>query len=249
MIRNLIRPGIEAVKEFWKPMLLIELCGLVVVVAYFKSAHVKAGADVLGQWSTKGGVLFAMAACAIASAVVPELAKMIALGDTHWDRRRWNNLVFNLVLFSIMGGIAIYFYELQQWLFGDDGRIVTSLKKTAVDQFLYTPIITLPAVSIAFTWREVDWSVPRLLRAMTPSWYARRIGRLIIPCWCFWIPMTTLMYSLPPGLVFPFSMCAQAAWVLVMLFVAERSGQAQPSDHVHAPAAVQDPGVALSGRR
>ncbi len=223
-IYQYVRPGIEAIARFWKPFLLIQVCGLLIVILYFRNAHFQQIADSFGAFGKANGIPFAMIMCAIASAIIPELAKMITMGEVRWTKQRIDDMVFHLGLFAIMGLISIEFYAFQQWLWPADGRIITSIKKMALDQFIYSPFITLVVVSLGYSLRDVKWNPIRFVKMLGIDWYLSRVGKLIIPCWCFWIPMTTLMYSLPnENLTLIFSMTAQAAWALVMLFVAAKS--------------------------
>jgi hypothetical protein len=56
-----------------------------------------------------------------------------------------------------------------------------------------------------------------------PRWYLTHVGPLLIPCWCFWIPMVLMVYSMPPPLQFSLFCLALAAWSLLMVFVANDS--------------------------
>jgi hypothetical protein len=44
--------------------------------------------------------------------------------------------------------------------------------------------------------------------------------------WMVWIPLVSIIYSLPPALGIPFFIIAQAFWVMVFTTLSARSGKA-----------------------
>ncbi len=222
MILTIFRPGLEAVRRFWKPFLLIELCGLLAVAGYFKVDVVHHAFETLRAWKEAGGYLAAILASGVSGAIVPELAKTLVLGETRFDRARWNHLAFNFSVFALLGAYADPFYRLLGHLFPSYGFDRWAVLKMGIDQFIYSPFVTLPTVAFLFTLREGGWSLKRTFQQLGWGWYLRRVVSLMVLCWCYWVPMALLMYSLPKGLTFVFAMFAQAAWGLLLIFAAAK---------------------------
>ncbi|HEX8340720.1 MAG TPA: hypothetical protein VF624_07420 [Tepidisphaeraceae bacterium] len=230
-IFELARPGLLALRQYWKPFVLIEVCGAVVVVLYFNNDAVRGAADALATMKASGGLLFAAIAGAVAGAILPEIGKAIALGDTRVTRRRLDDVCVNLALFAALGLIADLFYALLNRLFGDGPHLGPVVAKVLADQLLYAPFVTLPLVALVFTCRGCGWSPRRTAQQLGRTWYLRRVVTLLIPCWCFWVPMTALMFSLPASLTFLFAMFALAAWGLLMIYIAQYTQDAdQPGE-------------------
>ena len=80
-------------------------------------------------------------------------------------------------------------------------------------------------VALAYTWREHRYNVRRTFAALGRHWYVTRVLILLLPCWAYWIPMTSLMYSLPPSLVFVFGAFASAAASLMLTSIASESAK------------------------
>lgn len=219
MIASLVRPALLSIRTFWKPFLLIQCCGIAIVLSYFFWDAFRQGADTVAGAKARWGMAIVIVASAFSGAAVPEIAKFVT-GHFGIDRKRVADLLFGVGLFAILGIAGNYFYDLLGALWPDDGRLVTVLKKVAADQLVYTPFLNLPFISFVCVLRESRWSVPGAMRQLGPTWYLNRVGPLLVLCWSFWIPMTSLMYSLPGSLVFSFAMCAQAAWGLLMMSVA-----------------------------
>ncbi|HEY0008674.1 MAG TPA: hypothetical protein VGB55_08125 [Tepidisphaeraceae bacterium] len=223
---DLIRPGLLAIRLYWKPFLLIDACALLFVIGYFQIASVHSAAGRFADWKDAGGLPAVMLMGAISGAILPELAKIVALGQWKFDRKRWSDVAFHMGLFAFVAIMASTFYGFVAQFIRSDGAAGVAMK-VLVDQLIYSPFIALPLMVFAYTWRECRWSFPRAAARLGGAWYLRRVAPLIIPTWVFWFPMTSLMYSLSDDFVFCFAMIAQAAWCLLMTFVA---GQPQPDE-------------------
>ncbi len=229
MLLSLFRPGLHAIRAFWKPFVLIQICGLLVVIGYFYVPFVRDVLDRLGEFKAAGGVAIVIIASAISGAVVPELAKIVALGQTHFDRTRLNDLAINGMIFGLFGFAGDAFYTLMGELFPPDGTMRPIVIKTALDQALYSPFLTLPFVALVYTFRRHAWRIKPVLNELGFHWYLTRVLTLAVMCWCYWVPMCLLMYTLPAGLTFVFAMFGQAAWALLLLFAAKHG--ADPASH------------------
>lgn len=226
MLLTLIRPGLNAIARYWKPFILIQCCGLAVVIGYFQSDSMRRAMDALGEWKAAGGVAATAIISIITGALVPEIAKIIALRMTTFDRARFNEIAHGALAFGLLGLIADPFYDTLASLFPPDGTVRPPLIKMAIDQFIYSPFFTLPMFAIIFTLRRHRWNLGGVCREVGVEWYLRRVVTLLVICWCYWIPMCLLMYSMPKELTFVFSMTAQAAWGLLVLFAAANAPDA-----------------------
>ncbi len=213
---------------------------MLVVVGYFKVAVMRDAMDQLAIWKAAGGVLalglvIAVIASIVSGAVAPEIAKVVALRQTTFDRARWIDFVYNAAIFGAFGLTGDLFYRWMGHLFPPDGTITTIAIKTAIDQFVYSPLITLPSVALVFTCRRLQWNASAILKEIGLHWYLKHVVGLILLCWCYWIPMCMLMYALPASLTFVFAMFAQAAWALLLVFAAGHSHLPEPVREDAAP--------------
>jgi hypothetical protein len=169
-------------------------------------------------------VLIVALASAISGGLMPEIAKAVALGERRFDRARLADMLFNAGVFALIGGIiGDQWFKLMGHLFGDGGGWLTVAKKVAADQFVLTPFFNLPIICFCFHLRQVNWKPSVVIASLSPAWYRDRAVVLLIMCWCYWIPMCCLMYTLPTKLVFCFAMFAQAAWSILMVFAANQT--------------------------
>lgn len=220
--------GIAALRRFYRPFILIQAAALLVVVSYYQSAWVRAVCAVLAGIKTSGGLLFAAASASVAGGLLPELAKVLG------DRRRYGlagrrgEILFNLAFFAFNGVVIDLLYRGEARLFGADATISTIAKKAAFDQFVFTPS-WLPLIIALYLWRYLRFSPSATWAALrAPGFYRTRVIPLLLPAWCFWIPMVCVIYALPLPLQFVLFILALAAWSLIMVFIANASAEDRP---------------------
>jgi hypothetical protein len=219
-LASLLAPGVAAVRKYWRPFLLLQSAALILVVAYFANAHVRLACEQLSRFKQHSELVFSMITAAIAGALLPELAKAIMLNERVIDRQRMRDVGFAMVIFAGAGVIANYQYQFFAWIFGHDNHASTIIRKMLFDQFITTPIYGVPYYLILYLLRTNRYHVLKTASEITPRWYVTCALPLLIPCWCYWIPMVSLIYTLPGPLQFCLYCFALAAWSLLMVFVA-----------------------------
>lgn len=222
----LAAPGLEAVRRYWRPFVLLQAVALLLVIGYSQSAAVREVCEHLAAVKTRWGLLFSGVATALAGAILPEIAKVLALGQRHFDRRRINDISFALAIFAFNGVWTDLQYRVLAWMYGSGNDWPTVMSKVLTDQFACTPLYAVPYWIVLYAWRGNGYDLRRTVGEMSGRWYLTRVLPLLIPCWFFWIPMTMLIYSLPGPLQLWLFLFAVGAWSLVMVCVA--SGQTRP---------------------
>lgn len=221
-LRTLLAPGIDGVRRYWRPFVMLQAIALLVVVGYYQSDAVRDVCHRLAEMKTAGGLLFSAAAVMIAGALLPEAAKAAVLGERRFPPKRLRNIAFAMAGFAGSGIITDLQYRLFDLAIGPGTDAATVTTKVLTDQFFTTPLYGVPYWIVLYSWRANRFNLPATLRQISPRWYAARVLPLLLPCWCFWIPMTAMIFSLPGGLQFCLFSLAIAAWSLVMIFIASR---------------------------
>ena len=80
--------GLAALRRFWRPFLLIQLGAVALALAFRFSPAFRAACETAAGWKSSGGLPFARPSCAVAGGLLPELAKLIALGPRCAGRPR-----------------------------------------------------------------------------------------------------------------------------------------------------------------
>jgi hypothetical protein len=212
--------GLTALRRFWRPFLLIQAGALALALAFHLSPGVRAACAAAAAWKTSAGLPFAAATGLVAGGLLPELAKLIALGRRALAGRR-GEILFNAAFFAVNGVIVDLLYRGEARLFGAGGGARTVVEKVAFDQFVFTPT-WLAVIVLLFLWRQRAYSLARTLPALREGFYRQRVLPLLLPDWLFWIPMVSVIYALPVALQFLMFIPALGAWSLIMVFIADR---------------------------
>ncbi len=226
-----LAPGLSAIRRYWRPFVFLQSATLFLVMAYFRNARVAAICDGLSTFKTHSGLLFSAISAAGAGALLPEVAKAAVMGDRALSRQRARNVVFAVAAFGLSGIINDLQYRGMAVVFGDDHRIATVLRKMLADQFVTTPLYGTPYWLVVYAIREDRYRPWRTVPRLTPAWYLRTVTPLLITGWAYWIPMSTLLYSMPGPLQFCMYLVMVAGWSLLMVAVAsDQAGHGrQPS--------------------
>jgi hypothetical protein len=218
--------GWHALRRFAKPFFLAQATALAFGAAYFLSPRVQAACSALARWKVAGGVTFAMVACAVAGGLLPELFKWLVSPRRYvWQPRL---VAFNTAFFAVNGWVIDAFYRFLGWLFGNDASVATVAAKVAFDQFVFTPS-WLAVVTFLYLWERKGFRWHATVAAARPHFYRQRVLPLLLPDWCFWIPMVSVIYALPANLQFMMFSLALAAWSLVMVYIARGEDVATPA--------------------
>jgi hypothetical protein len=223
--RVAIAPALIAVRKRAATFVAIQVCGIVLVVSYYASAGLRAALDVVAQTKAHNDVLFALVGSAVAGAVVPEVARTLA-GDRLWTEERFRSFVHVAFTFAINGLALDLFYQFLAVVVGRGTDWATVLPKMACDMFLFTPFLSLPIFLVMVILREEGWNLRRFARRIDRTLIPDRVIPILIPCWCYWLPLQACLYSLPLNLQYPFALVCMAAWSLVLVFVAKRMDRA-----------------------
>jgi hypothetical protein len=211
--------GLSALRRFWRPFVLIQGAAVALGLSYRLSTTVRDACVVLASWKTAGGVPFAAVTGAVAGGLLPELAKWAA------DRKRARRadglgaVLFNTAFFALNGTVIDALYRLAARLFGNQATLAVVLEKTAFDQFIFTPLWQTVIVTL-FLWHRRGYSWAATRPALRADFLRTHVMPLLVPAWCFWLPIVLIVYALPGPLQFLMFAFALAAWSLIMVFIA-----------------------------
>lgn len=209
-----------ALRHFWRPFLLIQAAAVLLAVAFRVSPAFRAVCATGAAWKASGGLPFAAASVAVAGGLLPEVAKLIAMGP-RTVVGRGGEVAFNTAFFAVNGVIVDLLYSGEARLFGNGGDVATVIAKVAFDQFVFTPS-WLVVIVLLFLWRQRGFSWAATRPALGRGFYRQRVVPLLLPDWLFWIPMVSVIYALPVALQFLLFIPALAAWSLIMVFIADK---------------------------
>lgn len=251
-LRPFVLPALVQLRRLWMPFVAIQSLGLAAVLAFFYVPGVDRAFGRLAEWKAAGGVAFAAAALAFACGVVPEIFKAITGVDRRLTRDRLSFTLHGVVLFAVIGITADAFYSGLARTLGEGRSPGVVILKTAIDQFVWSPLVSLPIIVFSFTLRKHGYRVIAAARELGVAWYLREVVPTLVINLAYWVPMGLLMYTLPPTLVFVYSAMASAASATLITAIAS-SGKPRELDaavaQVERDAGLTPPAADAAARR
>lgn len=218
--------AVRALRVYWPVFLALQACAVLFALGYYWWSPAHAAADAILRWRQSGGIAFVVGASVFSGAILPEACKALLRppGYRPLTLGGWAHIVS---LMAVIGLTVDVFYRQQgRWFVGIEPPLSVAIK-IAVDQFAFALFVILPFVVIWFAWKEEGYSVRRTLAVLRPRLFLERIPPIFLPNLMFWVPALIALYTLPTELQFVMWLFINAAWCLVMIFVARaESGDA-----------------------
>ena len=210
------------------PGLLLQGMMIVLAAAYFWSPDFHQKLLNLGEMKERWGLLFSFAGTSAASTFLPELLRPLLPKSARpaQEPTLVFRLLFAIPFWGLIGMQVDLFYRLQFLMFGPSDRLSVIVAKVIVDAFLYCPLLAMPEAVCVFLWRDHRFT-RHGFRGWTPlRFYALKIFPVLMTNWMVWIPVVSVIYSLPTALGIPLFIIAQAFWVMVFTTLSSRKSGA-----------------------
>jgi len=224
VIRAAWKESLTALRANLIPGLFLQLLMAFMAATYFLSPDARATFEKLTLLRSHWGLLFSFIGTSAASAVLPEFLQLLLrrkLGTN--SSTLGQRLLFAVPFWGLIGMQVDLFYRLQYALFGPSDTALVIIKKVLVDAFLYCPLLAMPQAVCILLWRDHGFTL-RGFRGHHPvPFYALRIFPVLMANWMVWIPLVTIIYSLPAALGVPFFIVAQSFWVMVFTTLSEKN--------------------------
>ena len=209
--------GLGAARENLLPGLLIQALMLLLVIGYYLHWPTTWLLDVLARAKAAGGLWFAFFASGFCGGVLSELCLVYLLQKGRWLEGNFESLVFKFFLIGLGGAEVSLFYAWLAHVLGNQAEWHVVVAKVLLDQFGFTMFVACPSNAIAIHWKNARYRAAAWLDFFTPKFLGEQFLPLLLVNWCFWIPTTGLIYSLPLALQLPLFLLALAIWGLLLI--------------------------------
>ena len=201
---------------------------VLIVVGYYLHWPTTRVLDLLAAGKALGGHFFTFVATGLFGGVLSEACRITLLQGGRWEKRNGDDMRFKFLLMGSCGVLADLFYGALGHLLGDTPSVGLVIKKTFIDQFIYSPFLAVPIMAIVIHWRNSGYRrVPGFFNA---AFVEEEVVPLAVTNACFWLPVVAALYSLPLPLQVPLFLLASSIWGLILISVAARkNGQTQPT--------------------
>ncbi|MDT5271891.1 MAG: hypothetical protein QOH49_4077 [Acidobacteriota bacterium] len=211
--------GLRAARANLVPALVIQAAVVTVVLAYYFWEPARVWLGRLAEFKREGGYLFSLVAGVLTGGLLPELLTVAVFQRWRVRRENLSSLAFGACFWGLMALVVDLFYHLQALMFGSGVEFATVFKKTVIDQFVFTPFVTIPLTVVVFEWRHAGYRLGAVSRALGRGFYMQKVLPAVVSGLGFWLPVVVFVYSLPLPLQFPLFTLALTLWVMIFTWI------------------------------
>jgi hypothetical protein len=213
--------GLRAARANLVPGLIVQGVMLALLLAYYFYPPTHDLLDQLALIKERWGYGYSAVAAVIAGAVIPELMRIFVFQHFRIRSSNFTNLLFSIPFWCIMGVVVDFFYQQQALWFGAEATFHVVWKKVLVDQFLYNPLFAAPVTAWLYDWKNSGYRTTGNSRFFTIRYYQETVFATLFATWGVWIPVVTILYSLPSLLQIPLFALALSLWVMLYTWMSE----------------------------
>jgi hypothetical protein len=213
--------GLRAARMNLIPGLIVQSLMLAVLLGYYFYPPLRHAFDRLGEIKNAWGYGYSILNAIVAGAIIPEVLRIVVFQKSRWQKTNAANLRFTIPFYAYVGLTVDLFYRCQTDFFGAEASFAVVVRKMLVDQFLYTPIIAVPVAVWLYDWKKRRYPLRGNGHLFTARYYRQGIFPTLFANWCVWIPLVSILYSLPPSLQIPLFGLALSLWVMIYTSIHE----------------------------
>jgi len=206
------------------PGLIVQALMLTVLLAYYFYPPTRSWLDQLAGLKSRWSYGYTAVSSMVAGALIPELLRILVFQQGAPKKQNFSNLLFALPFWCFMGVVVDFFYRCQAGWFGAEASLVVVTKKVLVDQFLYTPLFSAPLTTWLYDWKSRSYRVQGLGAFFSLAYYRECVVPTLFAGWGVWIPVVSILYSLPSLLQIPLFGLALSLWVMLYTWMSEQRG-------------------------
>lgn len=195
---------------------------ILTLLAYFCHPPTREVLTRLASLKQETGFLFSFVSAVIAGAVLPEILAIVVFQKGRVTRQNLNNLAFGTLFWGSQGMCVDLFYRGQALWFGTGSDAATIAKKVLLDQLVYTPFYASPVSVAIFEWRSNGFRFRGLSHVFTWRFYTQNVFPTQVANWCLWVPVTSMVYSLPSLLQIPLFSFGLCFWVMIFTWMTRK---------------------------
>lgn len=214
-VKAAARTGIASARENALPGLLLWILAAAIVAGFYLVSPVTGFLNGVGRIKAQGGLLYSAVSTALFGGFIPYLWRRFR-NPSSFPVPAWQAGLFLSVFWAYKGVEVDLFYRFQDVLFGSGASASVIIPKVAFDQFVYNPLWAGWTQVLAYWWLENRFSRTSLVDREFWKSMPWRIVTVLISTWGVWIPMVSIIYSMPSVLQVPLFNIALCFWGLML---------------------------------
>lgn len=218
MFGSSVRVGVLAARRTFYPAIAVWSLIAALSTCYYIIPASHGLFDFMVSAQKAMGVWFPSLGMGLSVGILVELVKVAFAKPRRWTRENTVNVIFNFVVFGLMGFTHHYRYAFQNEAFGSGNSFREVASKVAFDQFIWTVLVANPYQAVCYLWKNHGFSSRAVMRQMRPfrTFWGTQMLPVLITNWAFWIPMGFIIYHFPAKLQLPVSILAVTSWVMLL---------------------------------
>lgn len=214
--------GLKAARANLIPALILQAIMLALLLGYYFYPPTTHWLDQLAVLKERWDFGYSAVSAIIAGAVIPEIMRILVFQKGWLSRKNLYNLLFTVPFWCVMGLLVDVFYRTQALVFGAEATFPIVATKVFFDQFLYSPFIATPLTCWLYDWKHSGYSLSDPGRYFTKAYARDVMAPVVFANWGVWLPVVSVLYSLPSLLQIPLFGLALSLWVLLYTWISEQ---------------------------
>ena len=214
------KAGWDSVRANLLPMAVLWLAAASFVLLYYGCPGFARALEPLSRWQRESGWLAAflnrVAFCGILPGVFIVCIRSLR------PRRVFPTLVVQTIWSGLCGIVSDLMFSLNAAMLGTGVDFLTLTIKTAINQFVWTPLFFAPMGSLVYFWIGRDFSFGNVRRDVPRRFYHDLVLPNLLVNWALWIPATYAIHMFPTPLQIQLAGLASALLSLMMLAIGRR---------------------------
>lgn len=214
--------GLRAARANLIPGFILQAIMLSLLLGYYFYPPTTALLNQLADLKAEWGYLYSIVASVIAGAVIPEVMRITIFQKGKVTRANLGNFLFAAFHWAWSGALVDFLYRQQASWFGTEITFTVVATKVIIDQFIFNPFFAAPVNSWAYDWKNAGFPLRGIHLFFTLRYYRNTVVPTLVATWGVWIPVVTILYSLPPLLQIPLFALALSLWVMIFTWMSEQ---------------------------
>lgn len=214
--------GLRAARANVAPGLMVQAVMLAVLLGYYFYPPTRELLNRLAELKQQWSYGYSAVAAIVAGAFVPEIMRIMVFQHGRPRAGNFNNLWFTVPFWCGMGLAVDVLYRGQAFWFGSEVTLPIVARKVLVDQFLYNPLFAAPITAILYDWKNRGYQSHGFGKFFTAAYYLDAVVPTLFATWGVWIPIVSILYSLPQLLQVPLFALALSLWVILYTWMSEQ---------------------------
>lgn len=203
----------KALKQNLIPGICLQIFALLLAYCYFNWDASRPIFDAVAGLKSEHGWRYSVISTSIFGGLIP----FIYLLYTKQVRQAWLPVfIFYIVYWGFKGLEVDIVYYLQASWFGTGNDWATLIKKTCVDQFIYSTFWAVPAMTIPYLWKESGFNLRKTFRKLDREFFTMTIPTTLMTNWIIWFPAVLVIYAMPAALQIPLFNLVLCFFVLLL---------------------------------